>query len=316
MDQRIIDRLSVITDEERGYLAGKTTVDQELYTSDKSDVISGTKLLNKGKLITVRPHSRFVRFYEHSHDYVEMVYMCRGSTTHRVNGTEITLREGELLILGQSARQSIEPAGRDDIAVNIIVRPEFFSGTLPFLGSEDTPLREFLIRSIVGEDTSGYLLFRVSEIKPIQNLIENLVWTLISDAPNKRSINELTMSLLFVELLNHTDKLSVGQKEQEVMVTVLGYIETHYKTGSLTEVAELMHYDLAWLSREIKRRTGKNFTELIQDKRLSQAAWFLRNTAQNVADVAYSVGYENVSYFHRLFVKRYGMSPRSFRNCK
>ena len=35
-------------------------------------------------------------------------------------------------MLGQNARQSIDPAGEDDVAVNFIVRPEFFPGRYPF----------------------------------------------------------------------------------------------------------------------------------------------------------------------------------------
>ena len=59
--------------------------------------------------------------------------------------------------------------------------------------------------------------------------------------------------------------------------------------------------------------TGKNFTDLVQEKRMSQAAWLLTNTSQNVSDIAIAVGYENISYFHRLFAARYGKSPRLYR---
>lgn len=316
MDSVILERLSAVTDEEREYLAGRTDIDRDKYVEGREGVISANKLMGEGKLITVRPHTRFVRFPEHSHDYVEMVYMVEGSTTHLINGASLTLDAGDLLILGQDARQEIMPAGERDIAVNFIVRPEFFSATLPFLGSEETPLRDFITRCIVGDSPTGYLLFRVAEVKPVQNLIENLIWTVITDTPNKRSINQLTMGLLFVQLMNHTDRLTVGSREQETMVRVLSYIEERYQTGTLTEIASILHYDTAWLSRDIKRRTGKNFTELMQEKRLSQAAWFLRNTDQNVSDIAVSVGYENVSYFHRIFAARYGMSPRAYRTCK
>lgn len=316
MDKQILQWLSAITSEEEALLKGQRTIDRNLYMNGKLDVITGTKLLDSGKQITVRPHTRFVHFPEHTHDYVEMVYMCQGQTTHLINGTKILLNEGDLLILGQNTRQEILPAGKDDIAVNIIARPAFFSGTLSFLGSEETPLREFIVRCLCGENPSGYLLFRVAEVKPVQNLIENLLWTLISDTPNRRSINQLTMGLLFVQLLNHTDKLSIGVKEQETLVQVLRYIEENYAAGSLTEISEALHYDTAWLSREIKRRTGKTYTELLQERRLSQAAWLLRNTRQKVSDIALSVGYENISYFHRIFTVRFGMSPRKYRECK
>lgn len=64
-----------------------------------------------------------------------------------------------------------------------------------------------------------------------------------------------------------------------------------------------LHYDTCWLSREIKRHTGKTCTDLVQDKRLSQAAYLLTYTAMPVIDIGLAVGYENISYFHRIFQK-------------
>ncbi len=317
MDERILARLGIVTNEEQQLLSGRSSIDRSLYMNDGSrDVITGQKLLEQGKLITVRPHTRFVHFPAHTHDYVEIVYMCRGETTHVINDTSLTLHEGELLLLGQNTRQEILPAGEQDIAVNFIVQPEFFSGTLDFLGSEDTPLREFIVRCLCGDSPSGYLHFMVSDVKPVQNLVENLLWTLITDTPNRRSINQLTMGLLFVQLLNHTDKLRVGNREHDSIVNVLRYIEEHYSDGSLTEIADQLHYDVAWLSREIKRRTGKTYTELLQEKRLSQAAWLLKNTRLKISDIGTSVGYENLSYFHRIFAAHFGTSPKGYRDCK
>lgn len=312
----VVDRLSVITDEERAILNGRKSIDRYIYMDGSRDVISGEKLLEKGKLIAIRPHTRFIAFPEHSHDYVEMVYMCAGQTRHTVNGTAITLRKGELLMLGQNARQAIDPAGETDVAVNFIVRPAFFSGTLPFLGEEETPLRRFVVSCLTGETEAGYLLFHVADILPIQNLIENLLYTLMEETPNKRGILQMTMGLLFTQLMNHTEALQFETQEQNALISVLRYIEEHYRDGSLTEIAERLHYELPSLSRLIRQKTGKNYTELLQEKRLSQAAWLLRNTDKNVDEIANAVGYENLSYFHRLFAARYGLSPKKYRDCK
>ena len=314
--REILESLSALTEEERVLLSGSRQIDRSLYMDGSRDVISGEKLLEKGKLIAIRPHTRFVAFPEHSHDYVEMVYMCAGETRHTVNGTPLTLREGELLMLGQNARQSIEPAGERDIAVNFIVRPAFFSGTLPFLGEEETPLRRFVVSCLTGENEAGYLLFHVAEILPIQNLIENLLYTIREDTPNRRSILQMTMGLLFAQLVNHTEALQFETQEQNAVVSVLRYVEEHYRDGSLTEIAGQLHYELPSLSRLIRQKTGKNYTELLQEKRLSQAAWLLRNTGKNVDEIANAVGYENLSYFHRLFAARYGLSPKKYRDCK
>ncbi|UKI38518.1 MAG: hypothetical protein L6V93_04080 [Clostridiales bacterium] len=58
--------------------------------------------------------------------------MCKGETTHIVNGRKIVLREGELLFLGQNASQEILPASEDDIAVNFIILPDFSTFRLQF----------------------------------------------------------------------------------------------------------------------------------------------------------------------------------------
>lgn len=316
MNERLLQKLSVLTEEERCILNGQKQIDRSLYMDGSRDVISGDKLLSPGKIITIRPHTRFIAFPEHTHDYVEMVYMCRGETRHRVNGNEIILREGELLMLGQNARQSIAPAGEQDIAVNFIVRPEFFSGTLPYLGEEETPLRRFLVSCLTGENEAGYLLFHASNLLPVQNLIENLLYTLLENTPNRRGIHQMTMGLLFAQLLNHTETLQFETPEQNAVLFVLRYLEENYREGSLSRAAELLHYELPSLSRLIRRKTGKNYTELLQEKRLSQAAWFLRNSNRKVDEIALAVGYENISYFHRLFAARFGCSPKKYRDVK
>lgn len=88
-----------VTEEEERLLAGGQ-VDRSLYSSGGGFLIDSEKLLAKGKLITVRPHTRFAEFPAHTHNYVEIMYMCSGQTVHRIDGgPPMILREGELLFL-------------------------------------------------------------------------------------------------------------------------------------------------------------------------------------------------------------------------
>ena len=160
---------------------------------------------------------------------------------------------------------------------------------------------------------ADYLHFKVSGITPVQNLIENLLFTLLQDTPNKRKMSQMTMTLLFLQLIGHTETLNAPNPDQAAILSVLSYIETCYREGSLSELAQQMHYDLYTLSREIKRKTGKNFTQLVQEKRLAQAAFLLKSTDRNVDDIAHAVGYENMGYFHRIFKEAFGASPRNYR---
>ena len=121
------------------------------------------------------------------------------------------------------------------------------------------------------------------------------------------------MTLLFLQLVAQADHLETGDAEKAVVLRVLAYIESHYANGSLTELSGMVHHDLYWLSREIKHRTGKTYTQLVQEKRLAQAAFLLRTTERKVDEIAGAVGYENMGYFHRIFREAYGISPRNYR---
>jgi len=315
MDDQILSRLSAITQEEQRILDGETEIDRKIYMQGSHDIINSKKLLSAGKLITIRPHTRFIDFPKHTHDYVEMIYMCRGNTTHIVNGQRVLLKYGELLLLNQSATHEVCRAETGDVAVNFIILPEFFTETLKDIGEEETPLRRFLVDCLCRQNSgAGYLHFRVADVKYIQNLIENLLFTLLFDNSSKRRISSMTMSLLFLQLSAHTDTLSVFTPVDAAVLELLRYADANYVSGSLADAAELLRFDVAWLSRELKRKTGKTFTQIVQEKRLAQAAFLLRNTDAKVSDISVAVGYENISFFHRLFSASFGCSPKKYRD--
>ena len=84
MDKQLLEHLRSITNEEQAILQGRSTIDRDIYMQGHGNTINSRKLLSAGKLITIRPHTRFIDFPAHTHDYVEVVYMCAGSTTHTV----------------------------------------------------------------------------------------------------------------------------------------------------------------------------------------------------------------------------------------
>ena len=270
---------------------------------------SATLTLRTGRRIALGRTDGRVR-----REYPELLYLCRGCARYRIGGTEVTVREGELLLLGQNTPLEPLDGGSDPLDVSFFIKPEFFGDILSFLGSEQTPLREFVLRCLGQETPYGYLHFHVAGVRPIENLLENLLLHLLESPDSRRAIPLYTVGLLFVHLLEESDRLTMGIREQQSILGVLRYLENNYAGGSLTEAAQLLHCDVTWLSREIKRRTGRTYTELLQERRLQQAAWLLEHTRQRVSDIAVSVGYENVSYFHRIFQKRFGLSPKKYRD--
>lgn len=317
MDKQLLETLKQITPEEQEILDGNTDVKRELYTSARNFIIDSGKLLSKGKLIEVRAHTRFIHFPRHSHNYVEMVYMCSGTTTHIINDSKkITLTEGDLLLLGQNATQEILPAGENDIAVNFIILPEFFDKAMHMLESGSI-LYNFILSTLRTDDTGAdYLYFHIQDALPVQNLIENMIWTLIrkSSAPN--TINQFSMGLLFLNLTNFADAIDQeagNQFEKHLVFLALQYIDEHYRSGTLEEYASTVHMKPYTVSRLLKKHTAMNFKELLMERRLQQAAYLLSNTALSTEDILHAVGYENSSFFYRKFREKYGKSPKEFR---
>ena len=312
MKQELLELLSPITPEEQRLLEGGD-IERDLYMN-QDDIIRADKLMDAGRMITFRPHTRFAPFPLHRHDFVEMLYMCTGETTHIIDGKTLILKEGELLLLAQHTTQQSLAAGAGDIGVNFIVLPAFFEQVLPMIGEQNTPLRRFLVDCLCGERSDiPYLHFQVADIVPVQNLIENLLYTFLRPTPARRQVQQTTMGLLFLHLLGQTEQLAPPEGKQALMLEIYRYIEQHYKDGSLEALADKLHFDVAFLSRKIKKLSGHTYTELLQEKRLSRAAFLLKGTTRNIEDIARSVGYDNISYFHRLFKAQFHCSPRQYR---
>lgn len=317
MQEELLKQLREITEEEKEILAGRRGVEKRIYTRQRDFVVDGRQMLDQGKLIDIRTHTRFVHFPRHSHDYIEIIYMCAGETTHIINNTEhVVLHQGDLLFLNQNATHEIYPAQEHDIAVNFIVLPEFFDNTFEMIPEENV-IRDFLVGSLQ-QNRRGmdYIYFQVSQVLPVQNLLENLIWSFLHKQGNTRNVNQTTMGLLMLHLTNCTDCISGAnprQYEQGQMFTVLRYIEDHYRSGTLTELAEQMNQSVAGLSRFIKRQTGWNFRQLLQQKRLNQAVFLLTTTNVTIEEILVAVGYDNSSYFHRIFRERYGTTPKKYR---
>lgn len=320
MNQELLDRLKVITTEEQSILDGSNNIQHGLYTaqtaSEQDFTIDSEQLLEKGKLIEIRPHTRFAHFPRHRHNYVEMVYMCSGSTSHIINGTDhLTLEAGDLLFLNQNASQEILPAGPDDIAVNFIILPEFFDRPLTMIEQENV-MRDFLLGALSGSTSLySYLHFRSGDILPIQNLLENMIWTIFSDRHNTNTIIQTTMGLVFMNLSIFAEKLNAlpEQYEQSQVFAVLQYIETHYKSGTLADISNQIKQPTYYVSRLLKKHTGYNFKELIQERKLQQASYLLRQSSLSVEQIMNAIGYDNSSYFYNKFRIKYGCSPREYR---
>ena len=316
MQQALLDHVRKITEEEQRILDGASEVDQGLYTSGKDFTVDSAKMLEEGKLIAVRTHTRFVHFPPHRHNFIEVLYVCEGSLTNIIGGKQVVIEAGELLFLNQFTRHEILPAGKNDIAINFMILPEFFDVAYTMAGSNNV-LADFLVNVLRQNEEKGeYLHFRVAEVLQIQNLLENMIYSLVTGRGDQNRINQTTMGLIFLYLLDSVQYAEMrvpNQYENMISMTTLDYIEQNYKTATLTELCVRLHLPMHVLSKMIKKNTGFNFKELLQRKRMNKAIELMCETELPISDIIAAVGYENGSYFHRVFREKYHVTPRAFR---
>ncbi|MDE7313723.1 MAG: AraC family transcriptional regulator [Eubacterium sp.] len=328
MDQRLFEQLQKITPEEQAYLDGASMVQKDIYTLTGSSGLSEKQnrmfeidaqlFLQKSKLVTVRRHSRFVEFPAHKHNYIEILYVCAGTLTHLMEGKELVMRQGDLLLLNQHVEHSVKRAEFGDIGINFIALPEFFD--IPFhMMKKQNIIADFLVGTLrQNNPLPQYLLFQLKSEQRIANLMENMIRSLLYEEEREEddSINQYSMGLVFLYLLSHMDKLTQNssQNYQDVVIqSTLKYIDAQYKTANLSRIAQDFHQSLPVLSKLIKKSTGYTFQELLMRKRFQKAVAFLVETELPVEEIAATVGYENLSYFYRQFKVRYGMTPSRYR---
>lgn len=105
-----------------------------------------------------------------------------------------------------------------------------------------------------------------------------------------------------------------GRDTRERMRGLLDFIEEHYgEKITVQEAAERCYYSQSHFMKYFRQYMGVSFVEYLNSYRLFRAAGLLRTTDQPVTRIAQSCGFDNLSYFNRLFRRMYQMTPVQYR---
>jgi AraC-like DNA-binding protein len=191
-----------------------------------------------------------------------------------------------------------------------------FHGDL-FLGSLLNK-KQFHSLSFMFENAKKGIVFS----KPIISKIKNRLDSLFTNKNEFYSVIELINILYELSLDEHSRILcnssfinDSDSSESRRIQKVIDFLEANYqKDISLIDVAKHVGMTEVSFSRFMKKRTGKNFIEYLNDLRLGFASRLLVNTNKYVAEIAFECGFDNLSNFNRLFKKRKECTPTEFRN--
>lgn len=316
MDKELLSCLSDITNEEMSVLSESYNL-----SSDAEPAFANMALRRRDYIwnvigtrqpVTVKPHTRFVDIPVHSHSYVEMMYVCDGNITHSIDGQNIVLHRGELLLMNRHAKHSVTASGRHDIGINFLISSDFMRQSVGKFRTS-LPLSDFAENDLSENGSSRWLIFSVSEDTSAENLIVNLIRSSLFEKNVPQIILSETLSLIFRYLEMFPEMLvgstSHGSASETEKSAITDYIQTNYRTASLTELSDRLGMTPQYVSKLTVRLFGATFSELVREKRFSEAEQLLLTSDMPVTRIAEAIGYENNSFFHKRFLEQYGVTP-------
>ena len=107
---------------------------------------------------------------------------------------------------------------------------------------------------------------------------------------------------------------TAGSRFQGKMKLVLKEVENRYAEPlTVKEMAGMCGYSASHFMKFFRRQMGMSFVEYLNDYRLLMAARMLASTEETVTEIARLSGFDQPSYFNRLFRRKYGMTPSEYR---
>jgi AraC family transcriptional regulator, transcriptional activator of pobA len=125
------------------------------------------------------------------------------------------------------------------------------------------------------------------------------------------------LRLLFIEIrrvLSNQAGSNSFQKYSSLTARFLRRLNSRpYQMASASEVSRFLGVSRSWLNQLVRKETGKNLTDHLQGRLILESKRLLAHTDLNISEIAYQLGFEDASYFTRLFRQIAQTSPSEFR---
>ncbi len=250
----------------------------------------------------------------HWHDEIEIVYIKKGTGTLTVDfaiytvtaGTIALILPGRLHSIGQYERESMEYE-------NIIFHPGILTS-----GGTDTCSSDYFYPLLTGRLTLPLLYVPGSPCyEKIAAHIDACDEICRTPPPGYQLYIKGQLFLLFFLLFHHFCGEEVPGRDSrslEKIKHILKYVENHYTEKiTIADIAKEAGMSQSHFMKYFRNRMGISFVSYLNEYRLTMASRLLAASDSSILNIASEAGFENLSYFNRLFKKRFGMTPRDYR---
>ena len=234
-----------------------------------------------------------------------LLYVVLGGSVKLTCGRQSwTVGKNEMILLRRAQSVSYEKQGSEETGL--------FESQL--FAINDELLKDFLTSQqvVIPAMTEEY----GAQVSPMSERLVAYCWSLAPYFNDPSQVNPGLLRLKVMELLYNVMDCSKNifrqmlQLRQPVKTDIHRVVEENYTSPiSLDELAYLSGRSLSSFKREFQDIYGESPARWIREKRLSKAHEMLRSSSLSVADVAYSLGFENPTHFSRIFKQQYGYAP-------
>ena len=234
-----------------------------------------------------------------------LLYVVLGGSVKLTCGRQTwTVSKNEMILLRRAQSVSYEKQGSEETGL--------FESQL--FAINDELLKDFLTSQQVQIPQMTEELG--TQVSPMSDRLVAYCWSLSPYFNDPSQVNPGLLRLKVMELLYNVMDCSKNifrqmlQLRQPMKTDIHRVVEENYTSPiSLDELAYLSGRSLSSFKREFQDIYGESPARWIREKRLSKAQQMLRSSSLSVADVAYSLGFENPTHFSRIFKQQYGYAP-------
>jgi AraC-like DNA-binding protein len=242
----------------------------------------------------------------HRHDFFLVLALTKGLGTHEIDFTTYQVCDNSLFIMrpGQLHQLFLKAESRGFIM-------QFNAG---FYHSHNKASSQLMRKAI---NTNFYQL-DAYRFPKLLSILSYIFEEYRGRQERYQEVIKANLDILFIELFRHTSENAcnnnVSHYIQGRLEEFLELLETHKASHKqVSDYAEMLSLSTYQLNAITKETLGKTSSQLIDDSLILEAKRYLLATSDQVNQIAYQLGYEDISYFIRFFKKHTGYSPEAFR---
>jgi len=241
----------------------------------------------------------------HCHDVHEFVVCLEGEIIIHTDNQTYYLSAGQAIFIPEKVSHS---ASVNKKVNNQLLFSCIDGNTLDSLStSANSIFLKKLIQSVSLSKLNG---------SEMQNISKEILKILTDDSPFQACIKEnLFLRLLLTHIGGDTElKKNIDAPAAERINHAKTWMEEHYaEEVTLEKVAQQVNMSRSHFARQFRQYTGFSVIDYLLKIRCDAVAAQLVKSNTDISEIAFSVGFSNLSHFYRHFKKRYGSTPRAFR---